>query len=158
MRSAEGAVQDLGYSSTFPILINVSGRPTYFMSLKDGEGTVKQFAMVDIQAYNNVAVGNTVLECQNNYVQLLAANGVDLDTDSVASTMIDVSGTIARMTDAVVEGNSHFYVQLDGDANLYDFALPDLVDIVTYREGDQISFSYIEDEEQPYLVEEITKH
>ena len=51
MRSAEGAVQDLGYNATFPILINVSDRPTYFMSLKDGEGTVKQFAMVDIQSY-----------------------------------------------------------------------------------------------------------
>ena len=155
MRSAEGAVQDLGYSSTFPILINVSGRPTYFMSLKDGEGTVKQFAMVDIQAYNNVATGTTVLQCQNNYIQLLATNGVELSTDSEVSTVIDASGVIARMAQAVVEGNSHFYVTLDGDANLYDFALPGLVDIVTYREGDYISFTYIEGEDQPYTVDSI---
>lgn len=57
MQSAEGAVQNLRYSATFPILINVSEQPTYFMALKDNAGTVKKFAMVDIQHYQNVATG-----------------------------------------------------------------------------------------------------
>ena len=60
MQSAEGQVQNLRYTSTFPLLINVSNQPTYFMALKDGAGLVKKFAMIDIQRYQNVAVGNTV--------------------------------------------------------------------------------------------------
>ena len=67
MQSAEGAVQNLRYSATFPILINVSEQPTYFMALKDNAGTVKKFAMVDIQHYQNVATGDTVAETQKSY-------------------------------------------------------------------------------------------
>ena len=143
MQSAEGAVQDLGYSSTFPLLINVSGRPTYFMSLKDGAGTVKQFAMVDIQSYQNVAVGNTVADTQKSYEALLATNGVDVDSGDMSS-LPTANGTIRSMAQAVLDGNSHFYVTLDGDASIYDFALPGLLDIVSYRVGDAISFSYVD--------------
>ena len=35
MDSAEGVVQHLGYTATFPLLLNISGEPTYFMALKD---------------------------------------------------------------------------------------------------------------------------
>ncbi len=38
MESAEGAVQEKGYISTFPILLNIGNKPTYFMSLKDEAG------------------------------------------------------------------------------------------------------------------------
>ena len=76
MQSAEGQVQNLRYQATFPLLINVAGQPTYFMALKDDAGLVKQFAMLDIQRYQNVAVGNTVEETQKSYLALLATNGV----------------------------------------------------------------------------------
>ena len=49
MESAQGGVQDLGYTATFPLLLNVSDRPTYFMSLKDSAGLVKMYAYVDVQ-------------------------------------------------------------------------------------------------------------
>ena len=76
MQSAEGQVQNLRYTSTFPLLINVSNQPTYFMALKDGAGLVKKFAMIDIQRYQNVAVGDTVADTQKAYEALLATNGV----------------------------------------------------------------------------------
>ncbi len=50
------------------------------MALKDDAGLVKQFAMLDIQRYQNVAVGNTVAECQKAYQALLATNGVLADS------------------------------------------------------------------------------
>ncbi len=146
MRSAEGAVQDLGYSATFPILINVSDRPTYFMSLKDGEGTVKQFAMVDIQSYQNVAVGTTVAECQKSYEALLATNGV-ISSDSAANTAVEsATGTIRTMAEAVIEGNSHFYVTLEGDDRIFDCALPGMLSIVMYEPGDEVTFEFAENE------------
>lgn len=155
MSSAEGAVQNLRYTATFPILINVAGQPTYFMSLKDNEGTVKKFAMVDIQRYQNVAVGDTVADTQKSYVQLMATNGVDLSQASDPESLKSATGVISHMAQAVIEGNSHFYVKLDGSSNIYDFALPGLLDIVGYKEGDTITFSYI-DSEGTYVVESIT--
>ena len=145
MQSAEGQVQNLRYTSTFPLLINVSNQPTYFMALKDGAGLVKKFAMIDIQRYQNVAVGNTVAECQKAYQALLATNGV-LAESGVDTGAVEKQGTIAHIAQAVVEGNSHFYVKLDDGSAIYDFALPGLIEIVGYKEGDAITFTYVEAE------------
>ncbi len=142
MQSAEGAVQNLRYEATFPILINVSEQPTYFMALKDNAGTVKKFAMVDIQHYQNVAVGDTVAETQKSYQAMLATSG-SLASSGQASVTEQASGTIRSMAQAVMDGNSHFYVTLGDSKAIYDFALPAMLDIVGYKEGDTISFTYI---------------
>ena len=145
MQSAEGQVQNLRYTSTFPLLINVSNQPTYFMALKDGAGLVKKFAMIDIQRYQNVAVGDTVADTQKAYEALLATNGVVAEDASGATDVKTVKGTIRSMNQAVIEGNTHFYVTLeDENGNIFDFALPGLLDIVGYKVGDVISFTYVE--------------
>ncbi|MBR2834277.1 MAG: Tat pathway signal sequence [Coriobacteriales bacterium] len=159
MYSAEGQVQNLRYDATFPLLLNIEGQPTYFMALKDAAGLVKMFAMVNIEQYQNVAVGNTVAECQAAYVKLLAQQGV-LTLSDVAPVAaeggIPVSGTIATMTQVVIDGNSHFYITLKDaveDASeatsstaIYDFPLPRLLEIVTYQPGDAIEFTYVEND------------
>ena len=145
MESAEGQVQHLRYTSTFPLLINVSNQPTYFMALKDGAGLVKKFAMIDIQRYQNVAVGDTVAECQKSYETLLATNGaISADELSDTGTYGEKEGTIRTMAQAVIEGNSHFYVTLEGDDAIYDFVLPGAIQIVSYKVGDDISFTFVE--------------
>ena len=142
MQSAEGAVQNLRYSATFPILINVSEQPTYFMALKDNAGTVKKFAMVDIQHYQNVATGDTVAETQKSYQAMLATSGT-LSGDAAEANTQEQTGAIRSMTQAVLDGNSHFYVTLEGVEGIYDFALPAQLGIVGYREGDTVTFKYI---------------
>ena len=145
MESAEGQVQHLRYTSTFPLLINVSNQPTYFMALKDGAGLVKKFAMIDIQRYQNVAVGDTVAECQKSYEMLLATNGAISAAElSDTGTYGEKEGTIRTMAQAVIEGNSHFYVTLEGDDAIYDFVLPGAIQIVSYKVGDSISFTFVE--------------
>ena len=145
MESAEGQVQNLRYTSTFPLLINVGNQPTYFMALKDGAGLVKKFAMIDIQRYQNVAVGDTVADTQKAYEALLATNGVVSEDASGTTDVKTVKGTIRSLNQAVIEGNTHFYVTLeDEDGNIFDFALPGLLDIVGYKVGDTINFTYVE--------------
>ena len=145
MESAEGQVQNLRYQATFPLLINVGGQPTYFMALKDNAGLVKQFAMLDIQRYQNVAVGDTVAGCQEAYEALLATNGVQLEGSAADTIGVKTAtGTIVRITDAVMDGNTHFYVELDGSGEIYDFALPNMLGIVAYQVGDEITFTYVE--------------
>lgn len=142
MDSAEGKVQHLGYKSTFPILLNIAGEPTYFMSLKDDAGLVKQYAMVNISKYNIVAIGESVTACESTYKDLLKSNNVTV-TDT--STLPKVSGIIRKISEVVIGGNSHFYVLLEGDSSIYDFDVADLINIVTYNVGDTISFTYTED-------------
>ena len=145
MQSAEGQVQNLRYTSTFPLLINVSNQPTYFMALKDGAGLVKKFAMIDIQRYQNVAVGDTVADTQKAYEALLATNGVVAESGDGATDVVTVKGTIRSMNQAVIEGNTHFYLTVEGeDGSIFDFALPGLLDIVGYKVGDEINFTYVE--------------
>lgn len=144
MASAEGQVQQMRYTATFPILINVNDRPTYFMALKDGAGLVKMYAMVDIESYQNVAVGDTVEATQKTYISMIGVSPSSGSGGSSSEETSNVEGTIATVAQAVVEGNSHFYVTLEGDDRIFDFALPGMVEIVAYGVGDSLSIDFME--------------
>lgn len=143
MSSAEGQVQNLKYEATFPLLINVDNQPTYFMALKDNAGLVKKYAMIDIQRYQNVAVGDTLEETEKSYKKLLRANGVSTDDDSGKATKTNgtATGTISLISPVVLDGNSHYYVMLNGDGTLYDCPVANVVDIVRFKEGDSVSLT-----------------
>ncbi len=140
MNSAEGQVQNLGYHSTFPLLLNVAGEPTYFMALKDDAGLVKKYAMVNIKKYQNVAIGDTVADCEKAYVSLLKTNGISSAPASVGDT---VTGTIETLAPVVLEGNSHYFVILAGKDAIYDVTVSEFPQIVRYKEGGQITFEYL---------------
>lgn len=144
MESAEGQVQNLKYTAAFPLLLNISGEPTYFMALKDGGGLVKKYAMVNIQKYQNVAIGDTVAECEKAYVKLLAANGISSGTETLTSQT--VSGKIKRVAQAVMDGNSHFYVVLENKDLVFDFPVTEYPEIIKYDVGDTLTIEYTEGE------------
>lgn len=101
--------------------------------------------MIDIQRYQNVAVGDTVADTQKAYEALLATNGVVAEGEGGATDVVTVKGTIRSMNQAVIEGNTHFYLTVEGeDGSIFDFALPGLLDIVGYKVGDEINFTYVE--------------
>ena len=141
MSSAEGQVQNLGYVATFPLLLNISDEPTYFMALKDSAGLVKKYAMVNIQKYQWVAIGGTVKECKKAYNALLATNGI---RTSENADDLEITGKIATYVPVVIDGNSHVYFTLEGDKTVYDADLTnsEIVGIIAYKEGDSISMFY----------------
>ena len=141
MGSAEGQIQNLGYKATFPILLNISNEPTYFMALKDGAGLVKKYAMVNIQKYQNVAIGDTVSACQDAYVKLLNTSGITAGNEGDSKT---VTGTIQRIAQSVIDGNSHFYLVLNGRSEIFDVPVQDYLQIVTMQEGDTVTIEYLE--------------
>ena len=141
MSSAEGQVQNLGYRASFPLLLNISGEPTYFMALKDGAGLVKKYAMVNVQKYQWVAIGDTVQECEKSYVKLLTTNGI---TKSGASGVFETASGIASIAPVVVEGNTHYYICLENSDEIFDVNVADvtLVSIVKYAVGDSVTLEY----------------
>ena len=144
MSSAEGQVQHLGYKATFPLLLNNRNEPTYFLALKDSAGLVKKYAMVNVQKYQVVAIGDTVDFCQKQYMTLMKENGIESSVNR--ENVKEVTGTIERLAQAVVDGNSHYYLVLKGDNGIYDVSVADNLSIIRYREGDKVTFQYVEGE------------
>ncbi len=145
MSSAEGQVQNLKYKATFPLLLNISGEPTYFIALKDDAGLVKKYAMVNVQKYQIVAIGDTVSECEENYTDLMYENGIKKkaeDTREVKS----ITAKITKIAQGVVNGNSHFYIMLEGLEDIFDVSVVDFIDIIKYDVGDTVTIEYKEDE------------
>ena len=143
MASAEGQVQNLNYRASFPLLLNISGEPTYFVALKDGAGLVKKYAMINVEKYQWVAIGDTVQECERNYNELLETNGIE---NTRAEELKQISGVIEVIAPVVIDGNTHYYVCLEGNDEVFDVDLvnEELLGILRYREGDRISLSYEE--------------
>ena len=156
MSSAEGQVQNLGYQATFPLLLNISDQPTYFMALKDGAGLVKKYAMVNVQKYQWVAIGDTVKECEKSYVSLLATNGIsEVKEDSHIFEVI--TGKIAAAVPVVIEGNTHYYIALDNSDQMFDIDMSDtsLIGIIRYQTGDTIKLTYTPEENGLQTVTQI---
>ncbi len=146
MSSAEGQVQNLHYTATFPLLLNISGEPTYFIALKDDAGLVKKYAMVNVQKYQVVAIGDTVSKCEENYLELMRENGIETDDSAAAKETKTIAGTITRIAQGVVEGDSHFYVMVEGSDEIFDVSVVDFIDIIKYDVGQEVTMEYREGE------------
>ena len=143
MSSAEGQVQNLKYKATFPLLLNISSEPTYFIALKDDAGLVKKYAMVNVQKYQIVAIGDTVSACEDAYVQLMYENGIKVKDENVKETE-SISGKITKIVQGVVDGNSHYYMMLEKSDEIFDISVIDYIDVIKYNVGDEITLEYQE--------------
>lgn len=156
-QAAEGRVKDLGYTATFPLLLNIGGEPTYFLSLKDDSNIVQQYALINVAQYNNNKMGATgtdLKKCLESYVAALKGSGikVDIDTDAVVdpSTTVDepdveilsATGTIADIRTAVMGGESYYYIKLDSNAAYFSIAASKDETVVILNKGDSVTISY----------------
>ncbi len=145
MSSAEGQVQNLKYKAAFPLLLNISGEPTYFIALKDDAGLVKKYAMVNVQKYQIVAIGDTVSQCESNYTDLMYQNGIK-QVEEDTRDILSAQGKIAKIAQGVVDGNSHYYIMLEGSDDIFDIPVVDFIDIIRYDVGDEVTVEYKEGE------------
>ncbi len=146
MSSAEGQVQNLKYTATFPLLLNISGEPTYFIALKDDAGLVKMYAMVNVQKYQIVAVGDTVSECEAVYTDLMYENGIS-EVQEDDREILTIKAPITKIAQSVVDGNSHYYIMVEGSDDIFDIPVTDFIDIIRYNAGDEVTIEYREGEQ-----------
>ena len=144
MESAQGQVQQMKYTATFPLLLNVAEQPTYFMALKDAAGLVKMYAMVNVSQYQIVATGGTVAECESNYRQmLLNANLIQPEDSTLPDDQLALTdahtGAVTDIRSAVMDGNTWYYLCIDGvwysgkAADTPELILLNVGDVVTVR-------------------------
>ena len=153
--SAQGEVQDYAYNATFPILLNISGEPTYFMSLKDKDNLVKRYAMVNVENYQVVVTGVTIAECMDAYAKKLKQNNITIDVDidkiedatnnsgdetaTPDAELVTVKGAITDIRTAVMNGESVYFLEIDDKGVYYSIKASDEEMVVIMSKGDEIT-------------------
>lgn len=154
-QAAQGRVKDLGYTATFPLLLNIGGEPTYFLSLKDDSNIVQQYALINVAQYNNNKMGATgtdLAKCLASYVSALESSGIKVDIDPsevVDPTPVEpekelatASGVIADIRTAVMSGNSYYYIKLDSSPAYFSIAASTDETVVILNKGDNVTITY----------------
>lgn len=131
MASAEGAVQEKEYSATFPILINLYNRPTYFLSLKDNAGLIKTFAFIDAQNYQNVAIGSTIEQALASY------DATNLDIEVEESALEDMKIKVEEIIPVTIEGDTNYFIKAENS---------DVVFIAPIKASTKLPFVKVGDE------------
>ncbi len=166
--SAEGIVADKGWDATFPILLNIDGEATYFMALKDND-VVKSYAMVSVErvqdavrsedddnpdleaclkAYVNKVKASTKKVLEINYNAVLpdaigGENSGNEDSSNEAQAKIEtITGVITDIRPVVINGNSVYYIAVDGQATYYSISAADDETVVILNVGDTVKISY----------------
>lgn len=107
MASAEGAVQQMKYTSTFSLLINLNNKPTYLTSLKDKAGLVKMHAFVDVTDYQKIVVTDASLG-----INIAAENYLKNITSTYnEGTIKEIQITIAWIDTAYISGETNYYIE-----------------------------------------------
>ncbi len=144
MASAEGQVQHLGYDSTFPILLNIADRPTYFVSLKDDAGLVKMYAFVDMEQYQVVGIGTTVDKAKQSYFEALSGENIKVESnENTVENKIITKGTVTALASAVVDGNTNYYVILDNAEKIHTLPAALSSKLPFLKVGDSIEITEI---------------
>ena len=146
MKSAEGLVSDFGYTATEPLPLNVNGIPTYVVALKDAEGLIKSYAMVNVENYSIAAKGNSLAETNRAYIQAVTVNS---NTDIIASDEVygyTYEGKIKRISSVVEEGSTYYYMVVEGQEDkIFMASYMVSEELSVTRDGDTVKITYVDD-------------
>lgn len=149
MKSAEGKVQQYGYTATFPYLINIQSEPTYFMTLKDSNGLVKQYSMVNVKNYNTVAVGDTLQSTLNRYLEALTNTNISLEGSNSEESLV---GEVERIGLVVKEGSSIYDIKIKGEDSFFSVSTETSREVALTNVGDTISIKFIKVGDGQYII------
>ena len=149
MQSAEGKVQQYGYRATFPYLINIQSEPTYFMTLKDSNGLVKQYAMVNVKNYNTVAVGDSLQTTLNRYIEALTNTNISLEGSNSEEVL---EGEVERIGLVLKDGSSIYDIKIKGSENIFSVSTESSRDVALTKIGDKVSLKFIKVGDGKYII------
>ncbi len=147
MAAAKGEVQEKGYEASFPSLINVSGKATYILVLKDNGGLVKLYALVNVENYGIVATGQTQQEAMKAYKKLLAQNGVGSSGAAESDELPEAYIGVYDVQTATVGGETYIYLisgEKSGKRELYKAQISEDETLLLIRPHDNLAIKYTE--------------
>lgn len=143
MDSAKGQVQQMNYTSTFPLLINLNSRPTYLISLKDNAGLVKMYAFVDVVDYQKVIVTDAA-----KGIEVAAENYLnEIGDTNITGNNKEKTITINNLSSAIIDGNTYYYFT-DQDNQKYKVSIKENKNLLPFiKNGDELTIGYKKDSE-----------
>ena len=125
--------------------MNIGSEPTYFTTLKDKEGLIKQYAMVSVTDYSIVGTGETIPLAIKDYQQGMKNVGISPNIDDTLEKN-SVTGTILRIA-SEFDGQSTVYKVILQEYKdriyLIDSALSDELALTT--SGDRVTIDSYSD-------------
>lgn len=113
MTSAEGEVQEKGYSATAPTLVKLNGKAYYLVSLKDGGSLVKSYALVDAEDYQQVTVNNDIETLISQFTDR-DTSGLSLNSSTGKKAKI-ISGQVDHLASQIISGTTVYYILSGND-------------------------------------------
>lgn len=183
--SAQDAVQNYGYYSTFPILLGIDGNPTYFMSLYGDSNTVKGYAFVNLEDKTVVGTGlldvaksdaKALNDALESYIDALKEKGVvdgevnkddiivdekDLiSADNPDDTTDDAPEALTvtgKVTDIKSSVNDGNTVYyLMINGKYYYIKVTDCMDVLLIKKGDTVTVEFDKDEDKFVPASDVT--
>lgn len=146
-QSAEGKVQEKGYRASLPIPYNINNIPTYVMTLKDDGGLVKMYAMVAINDYTIVGVGNSMRETLTAFKSAYNSSGNKINPSS-AEAKKSIKSIITRIQNDVKNGNSFYYFTVKDYPRIFVGSTQVSGELPITVVGDSVEISFDIDEEK----------
>ena len=142
--SAEGKVQQFGYRASFPMIINLDGQATYFMTLKDNAGLIKQYAFVSVSNYTNVGTGETIDSALRNYRQVQGTVNSNISAGQATST---IKGTVLRIASETMENTITYKIILEEQKDhIFTVSYELSNELALTQPGDRVAMDYMEDQ------------
>ena len=142
--SAEGKVQQFGYRASFPMIINLDGQATYFMTLKDNAGLIKQYAFVSVSNYTNVGTGETIDSALRNYRQVQGTVNSNISAGQATTT---AKGTVLRIASETMENTITYKIILEEQKDhIFTVSYELSNELALTQPGDRVAMDYMEDQ------------
>ena len=142
-QSAQGKVQNLHYIASFPLITNVDGQPTYFMTLKDDAGLIKQYAFVSVKDYTSVGNGETIGDAMSSYQSIMKSTSGSSEIGT-GDQQEALQGTIDRISSEIIGGNTVYSMILkEQPAKIFTSVADISPELPLTKEGDTVKISYI---------------
>lgn len=166
--SAMDAVQNYGYRAIFPILLDIEGQPSYFMSLYGDSKTVKGYALVNLD--DKTIVGTGLLDTEKsdgaalnaaveNYINALKDKGVldesasadeytvdetEAKTETKAPEKTDDKQDVGTVTGTIADiktsvNDGNTVYYLQIDNKYYYITVTDCMDVLLMNKGDRVT-------------------
>ena len=149
MSSAVGQVQQMRYTSTFPLLINLNNRPTYLVSLKDDAGLVKMYGFIDVSDYQKVVVTDSskgIEVAANNYLNNVS---FDIDNSLLEERIINVKS----INNAIIDGNTYYYIISSDNKKYYVSINVDSKNLPFVKVGDSLKIKIYNENDVTEIIE-----
>ena len=117
--------------------------------LKDSNGLVKQYSMVNVKNYNTVAVGDTLQSTLNRYLEALTNTNISLEGSNSEES---ITGEVERIGLVVKDGSSIYDIKIKGMDKYFSVSTETSREVALTNVGDTVFIKFIQVGDGQYII------